>query len=131
VGIKVSEKSHIGGGFIMAGFAGEGTASLGYGVYTFGNSESNLTVGAGYGLISGELSELPTIMLSGTHRLSNNFAFLSENYFIPFDETTTYFGIHGIRFLSPKNSFDFGFIVIPEISEFIPALPFVGYTRSF
>lgn len=131
VGFKVSENSHVGGGFIMAGFAGEGTSTLGYGVYTFGNSESNLTVGAGYGLISGEFSNRPTIMVSGTHRIGNNAALLMENYFIPVGVTTNYVGTFGIRLLAPKNSFDFGLIFIPEILDVIPALPFIGYTRSF
>jgi small nuclear ribonucleoprotein (snRNP)-like protein len=131
VGFKVSENSHVGGGFIMAGFSGSGTSTLGYGVYTFGNSESNLTVGAGYGLISGEFSNRPTIMVSGTHRIGNNAALLMENYFIPVGVTTNYVGTFGIRLLAPKNSFDFGLIFIPEILDVIPALPFIGYTRSF
>jgi small nuclear ribonucleoprotein (snRNP)-like protein len=131
VGFKVSENSHIGGGFIMAGFAEEGTATLAYGVYTFGSSETNLTVGAGYGLISGNFSNRPTIMLSGTHRVGNNLALLTENYFIPIGTSTNYTGILGLRVLAPKNSFDFGLIFGPGISVIIPALPFIGYTRSF
>ena len=131
VGVKVGDYSHIGGGFIMAGFAGEGTATLGYGVYTIGSSETNLTVGAGYGFISGQLSNQPTIMVSGTHRVGNNFSLLTENYFIPIGATTNYTGIFGFRILAPKNSFDFGLIIVPEISDVIPALPFIGYTRSF
>ena len=131
VGFKVSERSHVGGGIIMAGFSTEGTATLGYGVYTFGSSESNLTIGAGYGLISGNFSNRPTIMLSGTHRVGNNLALLTENYFIPIGTSTNYTGILGLRVLAPKNSFDFGLIFGPGISVIIPALPFIGYTRSF
>ena len=131
VGFKVSERSHVGGGIIMAGFSTEGTATVGYGVYTFGSSESNLTIGAGYGLISGNFSNRPTIMLSGTHRVGNNLALLTENYFIPIGTSTNYTGILGLRVLAPKNSFDFGLIFGPGISVIIPALPFIGYTRSF
>lgn len=131
VGFKVGEYSHIGGGFIMAGYAGEGTATLGYGVYTIGSSETNLTIGAGYGLFSGQFSNRPPIMVSGTHRVGNNFALLTENYFIPIGTSTNYTGTFGFRILAPKNSFDFGLIVIPEITDVIPALPFIGYTRSF
>ena len=131
VGFKVSERSHVGGGIIMAGFSTEGTATLGYGVYTFGSSESNLTIGAGYGLISGNFSNRPTIMLSGTHRVGNNLALLTENYFIPIGTSSNYTGILGLRVLAPKNSFDFGLIFGPGISVIIPALPFIGYTRSF
>lgn len=71
-------------------------------------------------------------MISGTHRLGNSLALLSENYVIPNSSgNTSFFGIHGIRILSPKNSFDIGAIIIPNIAADIPALPFVGYARSF
>ena len=128
VGFDVSENIHVGGGFIMAGFAAEGTATLGYGVFTLGQPETNLSIGAGYGLLDGELSDYPAIMISGTHRISKSIALLSENYVIP---NSFYFGIHGIRILSKKNSFDIGAIVIPEIAEDLPALPYVGYVRVF
>tara|TARA_B110000046_G_scaffold165255_1_gene181418 strand:+ start:5292 stop:6020 length:729 start_codon:yes stop_codon:yes gene_type:complete len=128
VGFDISENIHVGGGFIMAGFAAEGTATLGYGVFTLGQSETNLSLGAGYGLIDRELSDYPAIMISGTHRISKSIAILSENYVIP---NSFYFGIHGIRILSKKNSFDIGAIVIPEIAAAIPALPYVGYIRVF
>ena len=128
VGFDLSENIHVGGGFIMAGFADEGTATLGYGVFTLGQSETNLSIGVGYGLIDQELSDYPVIMISGTHRISKSIALLSENYVIP---DSFYFGIHGIRILSRKNSFDIGAIIIPEIGSVIPALPYVGYVRVF
>tara|TARA_X000001036_G_C20602508_1_gene775533 strand:- start:309 stop:1037 length:729 start_codon:yes stop_codon:yes gene_type:complete len=128
IGHHISENIHMGGGFIMAGFAAEGTVTLGYGIFTVGQSETNLSVGVGYGIIAGELSDYPAIMMSGTHRISKSIALLSENYVI---RDNFYFGIHGIRILSRKNSFDIGTIVIPEIGEWIPALPYVGYVRVF
>ena len=131
VGFKVAENSHVGGGFIMAGFAADGASTLGYGVYTLGSSETNITIGAGYGLIAGEFSNQPTVMLSGTHRVGNNVALLTENYFIPVGTSTNYTGILGLRLLAPKNSFDFGLVFGPQISDIIPAIPFIGYTRSF
>ena len=111
----------------MAGFAAEGTATLGYGVFTLGQPETNLSIGAGYGLLDGELSDYPAIMISGTHRISNSIALLSENYVIQ----NSFFGVHGIRILSKKNSFDIGAIVIPEIVRTLPALPYVGFVRVF
>jgi small nuclear ribonucleoprotein (snRNP)-like protein len=132
VGFDISENIHVSGGFFMASFARDGFG-LGYGVLTFGNAETNLSIGAAYGLIGGELSDDPaTIMISGTHRVSNSIALLSENYVFPnsFDDVT-YVGIHGIRFLSKKTSFDIGAIVIPGITELIPVLPYVGFIRIF
>ena len=128
VGFEISKNMNVGGGFIMAGFASEGTATLGYGVFTLGHSETNLSLGAGYGLFDGEISEYPAIMISGTHRISTSISLLSENYVIP---NNFYFGIHGIRIHSEKNAFDIGAIVIPDITEFIPALPYAGYVRAF
>ena len=132
VGFDISENIHVGGGFIMAGFAAEGTATLGYGVFTLGGSETNLSIGAGYGLIDGNLSDYPAIMISGTHRVSKSISLLSENYMLPNRAGDAgYFGIHGIRTLSKKNAFDIGAMVIPAISEYIPALPYIGFVRAF
>lgn len=132
VGFDLSKNVHAGGGMIMVGMGREVAATLGYGVFTLGNSESNLTVGAGYGIMSGKIAKNPAIMISGTHRLNTSIALLSENYIIPNSvDNSFYFGVHGIRIMSKKNSFDIGAIVIPEIMQYIPALPFVGYARSF
>ena len=131
MGFELSENIHAAGG-IIAGFAAEGVATLSYGVFTFGSSESNISLGAGYGLVDGEFSAHPAVMVAGTRRVSNSFALLTENYLLPGgDEGSQYLGIHGIRILSRKNSFDIGAIIIPTIASEIPALPFVGYARAF
>jgi hypothetical protein len=131
-GFEIAKNVHAGGGILIAGFAGEGTATLGYGVCTFGSSEANFSVGVGYGLAEGELTDYPAIMLSGTSRVSNSIALLTENYVFPNSiGDALYFGIHGIRILSRKNAFDLGAIIIPEIADAIPALPFAGYVRAF
>jgi small nuclear ribonucleoprotein (snRNP)-like protein len=129
-GFKINDYIYAGGGFIMAGVASQGSASLGYGVFTFGNSETNLSLGAGYGYFDGTLADNPAFMIAGTHRLSNSISLLSENYILPSQETggTNFFGIQGIRILTKKNAFDVGAIVIPGAT--IP-IPFVGYAITF
>lgn len=129
VGFSITEKIHIGGGVII-GFSTEGTASLGYGAFTLGDSETNFTLGAGHGIYNSEIAERPAVMFAGTHRVGNNVALLSENYVIP-NGGSDYLGIHGIRILSKKNTFDIGAIVIPAIAEDVLALPYVGYVRAF
>jgi len=131
-GFKVKEKVHIGGGLLVAGFAAEGTATLGYGIFTYGSSDSNLSAGLGYGFAGGEVSEYPAIFFAGSHRVGNNLMLLTENYILPnsFDETL-YLGIHGVRILGKKNSFDVGVISIPLIANEIPVLPYVSYVRVF
>ena len=132
VGFDISEKFHAGGGFIMAGFAAEGTATLGYGVVTLGGTESNASLGVGYGFVNNDITKYPAIMISGTHRVSKSIALLTENYILPNDYgDPAFFGIYGIRILSKKNSFDIGAIIIPQIADDIPALPYVGYVRVF
>lgn len=131
VGFQLSDNLYLGGGFIMAGMGSSGSATLAYGVTTLGSAESNISVGVGYGLIDGDLSEYPAIMLSGTIRISNGIALLTENYVLPSSSGTTNFGIHGIRILNKYNSFDLGALHIPDIADAIPALPYVGYARAF
>lgn len=132
VGFELSEKFHAGGGVLMGGLAGEGVAALGYGVVTSGTSESNISLGAGYGIVDGDFSRYPAIMLAGTHRVSRTIALLSENYLIQGDiNDSFYFGIHGIRIMSKKSSFDIGILFIPQIADEIPALPYIGYVRVF
>ena len=131
-GFKISEKLHAGGGVLMTGISNLGTATLGYGVVTYGTSESNITGGAGYGYSDGELTDRPTFMIAGTHRVSKSVSLLTENYIIPVDDNRfETFGIHGIRIMGKKSAFDIGAIVIPDIVSEIPALPFVGYARVF
>lgn len=144
VGFNISETSHAGGGLIIAGSFnsiqlgylgpfGVGAAAaatldyLGYGVFTVGTSESNVTLGTIYGKAQGEVG--PAIMISGMHRISNNFTLLSENYVSPYEDGTNYFGIHGIRWLFNKNSLDFGAIVIPNKQPSV--FPYLGYVRFF
>lgn len=132
IGFELSENVHAAGGILVAGFSDLGSAALPYGVFTYGSSESNFSLGAGYGLIDGEFSSYPAVMVAGTHRISNNFALLSENYLLPGDEDQIeYMGVQGLRILSRKNAFDVGAIIGSGFSGDLPAFPFVGYARAF
>lgn len=132
VGFDISDKFHAGGGFIMAGILDGGILTLGYGVVTYGQAESNISIGTGYGFADGDLFDYPAIMVSGTHRVSNSIALLSENYVIPGSEVNSlYVGIQGIRIISRRSSFDIGVTVISNIVDEIPVLPFIGYVRMF
>lgn len=132
VGFDINDKLHAGGGLLIGGITGEGSATLAYGVFTVGNSDSHATAGIGYGLLNGDWSDNPAIMVSGTHRVTSRFALLTENYFFGNgDGNSVYVGTHGVRFLGEKNSFDIGGVVSPEWSEDIFALPYVTYVRAF
>jgi len=132
ISFELTENVNIAGGIFMAGLASEGTATLGYGVLTLGDSESNLSIGTGYGFLFDGLSKYPTIMASGIHRVSNGIALMSENYFIPISVGRyNLISVQGLRILSPKSSFDFGVFVLPIEGMRIPPIPFVGYARTF
>ena len=134
ISFEISENINAGVGVFFAGFSTFGTSALGYGVITLGESESNLSVGMGFGYMNDGLSKRPPIMISGMHRITNGVALLSENYLIPSSNGKfNLLGIEGIRILSPKSSFDLGVFVAPGFSDngAILPIPFVGYARSF
>lgn len=132
VGFKVSKNVHIGGGVTLAGIVNNTKiATIGYAVGTYGNSESNISLGIGYGFSSNILSDYPSIMIGGTRRINKSLAFLSENYFFPSTDLTDYVGIQGIRIISNNSAFDIGGMTVLRIAGIIPALPCAGYTRKF
>lgn len=128
IGFKITEKFHLGGGVLYGSMLGENSRiGLPYVVSTFGTAENNITFGGGV-LVSGEDVHAPTIMLSGTSRVNDNIALLTESYLVIIDGTPMYLGIHGIRIISRKNSFDIGLILVQELGF---PLPFIGYVRNF
>ena len=130
-GFKVADNLHVGGGVFMLGSTEIGLATLAYGVVTYGGSDSNISLGAGYGLYDGQWADYPAIMLSGSHRLTNIVSLLSENYYIISTDENVYIGVQGIRILSKKNAFDLGIILSSQFDQELPALPYVGYARAF
>lgn len=129
VGFEVAKNVHVGGGVLLAGFSTFGAASLIYTVGTYGNSESNVTGGIGYGFVDATLTNNPAIMFSGTHRLSRGLSLLSENYLLPVDgEGPTYFSIQGIRIVGKNSAFDLGALILTDIGF---PLPYVSYARTF
>lgn len=132
---NVAENIHAGGGVLIFGFGDLAIAGLGYGAITYGNSESNLTLSLGYGFAAergnSETSDIPTIGISGIHRVSDGVGLLSENYIIPESEIMNYFGIHGLRFFNEDSSWDLGVILAQVFVSDLILLPFGGYTYSF
>lgn len=135
LGFNVSENIHAAGGLFIAGI-GISAGALGYGVLTVGKTDSNFSIGTGYGFFGGDALDYPVFMLSGTHRISNSLALITENYFLSIkSEEIIYLGIHGIRILfSEKDSVDIG-VVFRTISEndisLLRIFPYLGYARMF
>lgn len=131
IGFQVAEKLYLGAGIFAGGMLGETGAGMGYGVITYGQPEANISFGTGYAILPNEES-LPVFMFSAFKRTGRTVGLMTENYFFNIEqEGLIYLGMHGLRLMSNKNSFDIGAVVISEIIDEVPALPFVGYSRVF
>jgi len=133
VGFKVAEKLYIGGGILYANTSSfeMGGLGIGYGVFTYGNTDNNITAGLGWGVIDGEYSKKPIITLSGMMRVSRRMGLVSENWFIP---TNGYYGVvsYGVRFMSEKITVDFAFLNNPDIFEnIIIGIPYLDFVVKF
>lgn len=64
---------------------------LPFGVVTYGSAENSITVGSGYGFVYGdgewEHTSYPIGVVNGMVRLSPRLSLVSENWFIPFEQT--------------------------------------------
>ena len=70
---------------------------------TYGTKENNFTVGAGYALASGSVSNNPLIAVGGMFRLTKKLGFLTENYILTGDGGIASFGL---RFIGKKKTID-------------------------
>lgn len=148
VGTSLGEKTAVSAGLFLIRTPDSEYVGITYGSFTFGSDESNVTLGGGWAFSEGEFAKRPVGALSAIHRVHNSICLVTENYMIPLtieqhqilpDGTTNiedkvellYFGIHGIRVMTKKNSFDIGAIVSSEFDGDLPALPYVGYVRQF
>lgn len=130
---KLDEKVHLGAGLLMVGLPDSKNLNLGYGIFTYGSSDSNLSAGLGYGLVGLEALDYPTLFFAGSHRVNNSIMLLIENYIIPNDffYQTFFLSVYGVRILGQKNSFDVGLFTTSETVGDIPALPYISYVRVF
>jgi len=105
----------------------EGVSSL-FGSITYSKNSLDLTAGTGIGLglANGSSSDM-LLILGGQYRISERFAFISENIFLPTgdDESTSLISFGG-RIIGSKSAFDLGFFGIEETP-----VPFISYTIKF
>jgi len=130
---RVGEKVHLGGGLLYANTAAFELSGfgIGYGIFTYGTAENNVTAGLGWGYIEGGFTEGPIVTLSGMARVSRRLGLVSENWIVPIDG---YYGVlsYGLRFMSEKITVDFAFINNPDIfSEIFIGIPYVDFVIKF
>lgn len=129
---KIGENFYAGGGMLFLN-ADETSLGITYGVATYGNTDNNITAGMGWGFYEGEFSGRPILTVSGMKRFKRRASFVSENWFVPFDEGS-YYGLfsYGIRFFSEKIAVDLAFINNPDIAEgIIIGVPYVDFVIKF
>lgn len=96
-----------------------------FGSATYAKNKLDVTASLGVGL-SGEDSDLITVF-GAQYRVSDRFAFLSENIILPTGGGSEPFLSFGGRVIATKSAFDLGFFTIS--GDFIA--PFLSYTIKF
>ena len=136
--IKIDEKNTLAFGG-MAGIVGWGTQTnlgIGFGAFTHGTKESNVTFAAGYAWVNTKEDNgggnSPMMSLSGNQRLSKNLSLMGELWYLP--EVGVFFGGPCFRlYKSKKSSYDFGIWALGknEAHKTVPFIPVFGYTYKF
>ncbi len=134
----VRDKFNLGAGFLFAHVLGDGSSfGIAYGASTFGNRESNWTLGAGWGFSAydsnWDWSDRITLMLSGMTRVGKKTYLITENYYLSLGQDGS-FGIImlGGRSVQKRLAVDYG-LVLPvgaDLGEFI-AIPWLSITLPF
>jgi hypothetical protein len=133
---KINEQSHVAVGSIFLlingnTFGSNVSAALPFLVYTYGNSEGNLSTGAGWAH-SGKgfgWAPKPTGYLAGMKRIARNWVFQGEGYFLSNNTDNTIY-IATFRNIRPTSSWDFGFMRF-QSNTTVGAFPIIGYTLKF
>lgn len=100
-----------------------------YGVGTYGNPNSSLTLGLGYGFVDDELAKKPMVMIGGEHRISRRLALVTENWILPGVDNP---GIsYGIRFFGEKLSVDLALLNTLGKEAIFPGIPYIDFVFNF
>jgi len=98
----VSDNVHFGAGVLyvrVPTFDSRGSgigAGIGYGALTYGSADNNVTVGVGYGFVSGDVGSTPIVQVGGQVRVSRRVSLISENYIIA-DAQAGMGGLYGMK----------------------------------
>lgn len=132
IGFEAARNVRVGGGFNYRANSIY-DLSMVYGGLTLGNANHNFTLGAGFDIQSGSLSDKPAYSFSGMFRLDDNILLVSENFWVDREGRSKkyeYMGVHGIRYMNTNSSVDIGVMKInasiPFIYEGRMFLPYVG-----
>jgi hypothetical protein len=100
-----------------------------YGVGTYGNPNSSLTIGLGYGFVDDKLADRPLIVIGGEHRISRRLALVTENWMVPGAENPLV--SYGMRFFGEKMSVDLALLNTLGKEAVFPGIPYVDFVFNF
>jgi hypothetical protein len=134
--IKLDEKNTLAFGG-LAGLVGWGTQTnlgIGFGAFTHGTKESNVTLAGGFAWINEKNNgggNSAVMSFSGNQRLSKNLSLMGELWYLP--EVGVFFGGPCFRlYNNKKSSFDLGiWSIAAKGTGGTPFIPVVGYTYKF
>ncbi len=144
VSFRITKGIHAGVGVIAADITGTPYAGVAYGQVTFGDRNTHLSIGAGYGVLEGIQKyyytnqitkiEVGLISVNAMKRFSPKYAVVTENWFTPTEGISLFTG--GLRLMGEKSSWDFG-IASVSISRNITGnnlklgpITFLSYMRN-
>lgn len=129
----VKNKFNLGAGVLAGTALGESDTGFGilYGIATVGSKDANLSLGLGYGFVSGEFSKAPMINVNGMVRVSPRGYLVTENYILSDSYSTTVILSFGGRTIIKDAGLDYGLIFPATSGDGFFAVPWLGITIPF
>jgi hypothetical protein len=94
---------------------------------TYGNRNSHVTFGAGFGVADESISDRPALVLGFEHRFARRMSFVSENWIFPELDQPIVSG--GIRFFGDAMAIDLALLTV--FDEDVPAFPYIDFVWNF
>ncbi len=129
----VKDKFNLGAGVLAGAALGASESGFGifYGIATVGSKDANLSLGLGYGFVSGSISKAPMINVNGMVRIGPRGYLLTENYIFSDANSTTVMLSFGGRTIIKGAGLDYG-LLFPVAEGFgFFAVPWLGITIPF
>ena len=116
--------------FNFRGLNDQATAALPFGIYTYGDAESNITGGLGWWVDDeNSWSRRPTYYMAGARRLSRNWVIQGEGFVLP-NTADVRLLLLSMRNIRPTSCWDLG-ALLTRVEGVTVALPVIAYTLKF
>jgi hypothetical protein len=112
------------------GFRQNTTGGVFYGIGTFGNQDSNLSLGTGWWFGGRSVSDRPIFVAGGQARIARRISLISEDWVTADNGKLVGVVAYGVRFLGEHLSADFAFLNPTEGSD-TPLIPWVSFSVKF